>query len=130
MDAFILRCLAKDPRDRYADGKALEVALAALDVGEWSQAGAEASWRRWQNARAARAPDEVQDHGVDIRYRRGARRRARRGPARVSAHPDRCTPLNRDAWLRIQTTLRRHSFGRLCGVRQFREQRSVASGEQ
>ncbi len=68
MDAFILRCLAKDPRDRYADGKALEVALAALDVGEWSQAGAEASWRRWQNARAARAPDEVQDHGVDIRY--------------------------------------------------------------
>jgi CHASE1-domain containing sensor protein/tRNA A-37 threonylcarbamoyl transferase component Bud32 len=68
MDAFILKCLAKDPRDRYADGKALEAALGALDLGEWPQAAAEASWRRWQNARAALAPDEVHARDADISH--------------------------------------------------------------
>lgn len=58
-DALILKCLAKDPKARYADAGALLAALEALPLAAWAEADAEASWRRWENARAALAPAET-----------------------------------------------------------------------
>lgn len=45
LDAVVLRCLAKDPEQRYADISSLERALAACaDAGTWTEADAERWW--------------------------------------------------------------------------------------
>ena len=45
LEAIILRCLAKDPRDRFADAEALDRALAGCSAaGTWSAADAAAWW--------------------------------------------------------------------------------------
>jgi len=67
-DALILRCLEKDPRDRFANGAELLAALEALPIEAWSQAAAEASWRRWEVVRATRAPDKAPDYAPDISH--------------------------------------------------------------
>jgi len=67
-DALVLRCIAKDPAERFANGAVLYDALDALPIGPWSQGDAEASWRRWETARATRAPDQAQNYVPDISH--------------------------------------------------------------
>ncbi len=46
LEAIVLRCLSKDPRDRYHDASSLSQALAAcVDAGNWSPAHAADWWR-------------------------------------------------------------------------------------
>jgi serine/threonine-protein kinase len=46
LEAVVLRCLAKDPAERFADAGALETALAKCQsAGQWSVTEAAAWWR-------------------------------------------------------------------------------------
>ena len=46
LDAVLLRCLSKDPNDRFPDAAQSRPALAnAVAPGSWSDADAEAWWR-------------------------------------------------------------------------------------
>jgi serine/threonine-protein kinase len=54
LEAIVLRCLAKEPADRFADAQSLESALAVLPAaGQWSAAEAAA----WWGSRVSPAPD-------------------------------------------------------------------------
>ena len=55
-DAFVLRCLAKEPRERFRDAAELVAALEALPIEAWDQREAERSWRRWEATRALLEP--------------------------------------------------------------------------
>ena len=61
LDAVILRCLAKDPADRFADAGALDAALARCGcAAEWDRARARRWWRERagsdQNSRSMTIP--------------------------------------------------------------------------
>jgi len=46
LEAVVLRCLAKDPAERYPDAESLEAALIACPcAGSWSAQAAESWWR-------------------------------------------------------------------------------------
>jgi serine/threonine-protein kinase len=52
----VMRCLAKEPRERYADVKELEAALAGCEcAGEWDEDRAAAWWKENGAAPAATA---------------------------------------------------------------------------
>ena len=52
LEAVVLRCLAKNPSDRFPDARSLEEALAACRIaGEWT-AGEAASWWRARSAQS------------------------------------------------------------------------------
>ncbi|MDR3635058.1 MAG: serine/threonine-protein kinase [Isosphaeraceae bacterium] len=54
LERIVLRCLAKDPADRYQDAEALEHALSDCGcVGEWDQAQAALWWRQVTSEPAA-----------------------------------------------------------------------------
>ncbi|MCA9592111.1 MAG: serine/threonine protein kinase [Myxococcales bacterium] len=44
LEAVLLRCLAKDPKDRYANGGELHEALSQCSASEWSREAAETWW--------------------------------------------------------------------------------------
>lgn len=46
LEGLLLRCLAKDPTQRPADGARLADALATLSIDGWTSADARAWWRR------------------------------------------------------------------------------------
>jgi hypothetical protein len=57
LEQVILRCLAKDPAERYADVARLDRALAACGAaGQWTESDAEAWWRSQPAARSHAAP--------------------------------------------------------------------------
>jgi len=68
-DTIVLKCLAKDPRERYANcgdlARALDRVVAA---GPWSDVEAAASRRRWEAVREAKAPEvaDISHLGVDL----------------------------------------------------------------
>ncbi|MEO0321319.1 MAG: protein kinase [Myxococcota bacterium] len=45
LEALVLRCLAKEPNERFKDAGALASALRALPVGPWTRGEAQAWWR-------------------------------------------------------------------------------------
>lgn len=54
LEAIVLRCLEKQPEDRYPDAGALFEALESAEVeGSWGQAEARAWWEDWQAAHGA-----------------------------------------------------------------------------
>jgi len=65
LEAVVLRCLAKNPADRFADAAALGTALRGCIEGpRWGQAEASAWWA---------------EHGARLRARRDERRTERAG---------------------------------------------------
>src|SRR5262249_7243485 len=54
LEAILLRCLAKQPADRYATAAALAEALEALPpAGDWSKADAAAWWEQFRTTQAS-----------------------------------------------------------------------------
>jgi len=57
LEAVILRCLRKDPEERYADAASLRDALAACaDAGRWTESDAAASWAHANGSTATASP--------------------------------------------------------------------------
>ncbi len=72
LDRVVLRCLSKDPEDRYADAAALEQALAGcVCAGQWTAEMAARWWKSLEPAavRESAAPTERAD--VTIAYEAG-----------------------------------------------------------
>jgi serine/threonine-protein kinase len=64
LEAVVLRCLAKQPADRYADADSLEKALGACRAaGDWTDEAA-AEWWREQEAREGEEPVTVTPDAV------------------------------------------------------------------
>ena len=62
LEAVVLRCLAKDPVDRFPDAGALEAALAACHTEPWTEEEAAQWWRaRPAGAEPGGAPDTGRD---------------------------------------------------------------------
>jgi serine/threonine-protein kinase len=60
LEAVVLRCLAKNPGDRFADAKSLENALAACGTSTpWDAKDAAAWWRAHADVRPGRAAEAV-----------------------------------------------------------------------
>lgn len=80
-DAFVLRCLEKEPSARYRDGAEVLAALEALPIEAWDQREAERSWRRWETTRAqlepaAHEPEPISHLDVELGRGRVEDRRA------------------------------------------------------
>lgn len=61
LERVVLRCLAKDPADRFPDARSMERALAACrDAGQWTQERAAAWWRTLAKAPAS-APSTLEE---------------------------------------------------------------------
>lgn len=61
LEAVVLRCLAKHPRDRFESAEALRLALeACTDAGRWSARDAEAFWDEERGAFVARYQADTQ----------------------------------------------------------------------
>ncbi|MFO0693751.1 MAG: serine/threonine-protein kinase [Polyangiales bacterium] len=61
LEAVVLRCLAKDPRDRFESADSLRRALeACVDAGRWSARDAEAFWSEERSALVARYQADTQ----------------------------------------------------------------------
>ena len=59
LEAIVLRCLSKDPRDRFGDASSLSRALSACaDAGNWSPAHAADWWRANLSLTAIRIDDD------------------------------------------------------------------------
>ncbi len=72
LDQVVLRCLSKDPKDRYADATALQQALASCAcAGQWTAEMAAQWWKSLEPAavRESAAPTERAD--VTIAYEAG-----------------------------------------------------------
>ncbi len=66
LEAVIMRCLSKDPRERYADASSLKQALLACRcAAEWNDDAAREWWKRHE-AEKADLPDEGTD-GIPLR---------------------------------------------------------------
>jgi len=59
LETVILRCLRKDPGERFPDARALERALhACADAGRWTEEEAAAWWRDHANGSRGTVPPQ------------------------------------------------------------------------
>ena len=65
-DTIIMRCLAKDPAERFATCAELLRALELLRLDPFPDVMAQASWQRWEAVRDTRAPTGLDDHGAAL----------------------------------------------------------------
>ncbi len=65
LEGLILRCLAKDPKDRPGGTRALVEELDGLEIGgRWTRADAEAWWKSFTNVRGEEAQKESTETGA------------------------------------------------------------------
>jgi serine/threonine-protein kinase len=71
LEAVILRCLAKQPADRFATAAALADALSALAFTDWNEELARAWWHDRANADDSSEASRSDIITVDIEHREG-----------------------------------------------------------
>jgi serine/threonine-protein kinase len=67
LEAIIMRCLAKQPADRFADAKELRAALSAVPMSDWPDAEARAWWEKYrQTAQQLQTAPEVATMTIEL----------------------------------------------------------------